>query len=576
MRSIVAASFATTAGRRKFGRTAVISSRRSVSGASAAAVVQASRQSASGPLMSFRLSSAMSVRSQPVCSARRARSRWYANVAGMRSSSTLRSQPPNTGIQKPKRASSPGSREALRRRADPFDLARRLEMELHGHRPPVVRAGPQALADPFDHPALEVRQRDPRRTLRDDREQLLPDDLVLRALDVPPFLPRHPLAQLDARVSHGDPPRRWFWSARAVVLPGRALVLDELGQRTRIVGVPDRVDDLARCGEERTLARQHGVVALVDPAQPVAHRPGALAASDRLGVREPGQIDAARDRKADPFPDPRVHVQKQVLLARGVPDELDLADAVIAEGAQDRRPALGDGGDLLPHHQAGRAEALGILLELAADERAAHFAVGGDERAERIEPAWRDVDDLLRHAREVGRLVREAKKLRGVRGAKDLHPEAIVETALLGWLDDRRVADLARRGRGLVERESARYRDAQVMRVRIETALVKDRVDDCELAERDAVAPRQPVAVAGHGQDPFVVRGEEHRSFAEPVHVRDEIVGEAPLVLERVRAGVALGDRAGRLTQAARIRIERDHLDPVRGERSGDSETGDV
>src|SRR5881628_2328076 len=190
---MVAASFATSAGRRKFGRTAVMSSRRSVSGASAAAVVQASRQSASGPLMSFRFSSARRVTSQPVRSARRARSRWYANVAGMPSSSTLRSHPPNTGIQKPKRTSSPGAHEALRRISDPLDLARRFEMELRGHGPPVVRAGPQALADALDHRPLEVLQRDARRTLRDDREHLLPDELVLRALDVPPLLPPHPL-----------------------------------------------------------------------------------------------------------------------------------------------------------------------------------------------------------------------------------------------------------------------------------------------------------------------------------------------------------------------------------------------
>ena len=80
-----------------------MSSRRLVSGASAAAVVQASRQSASGPLMSFRFSSAMRVTSHPVASARSASSRWYANVAAIRSSSTFRSHPPNTGIQKPKR-----------------------------------------------------------------------------------------------------------------------------------------------------------------------------------------------------------------------------------------------------------------------------------------------------------------------------------------------------------------------------------------------------------------------------------------------------------------------------------------
>ena len=65
----------------------------------AAAVVQASRHGAEIPLMSFKNSSAISVRSQPIASVRRASFLLYANDASMLSSSTLRSQPPNTGIQ---------------------------------------------------------------------------------------------------------------------------------------------------------------------------------------------------------------------------------------------------------------------------------------------------------------------------------------------------------------------------------------------------------------------------------------------------------------------------------------------
>ncbi len=63
MRSMVAACFASSAGRWNVGRTATISSSRSVTAVSAAAVDQASSDGASTPLMSLRFSSATSERS---------------------------------------------------------------------------------------------------------------------------------------------------------------------------------------------------------------------------------------------------------------------------------------------------------------------------------------------------------------------------------------------------------------------------------------------------------------------------------------------------------------------------------
>src|SRR6266542_6838113 len=55
--------------------------------------------------MSFRLSSAMSVSSKPNRSLSTARSLMYGQSVLMPSSRTLRSQPPKTGIQYPKRIS---------------------------------------------------------------------------------------------------------------------------------------------------------------------------------------------------------------------------------------------------------------------------------------------------------------------------------------------------------------------------------------------------------------------------------------------------------------------------------------
>jgi hypothetical protein len=94
-----AACLASNAGGWNCGRTATMSSSRSVTAASAAAVLHASSAGASAPLMSLRKSSAIRVRSNPISSLRCARRRVYAQLASMRSSSTLRSQPPNTGIQ---------------------------------------------------------------------------------------------------------------------------------------------------------------------------------------------------------------------------------------------------------------------------------------------------------------------------------------------------------------------------------------------------------------------------------------------------------------------------------------------
>src|SRR6266436_3867891 len=80
-------------------RTATINSIRSVTAASAAAVDHASSEGASTPLISLRLSSAISVRSKPIFSLRCASFFTYAQLTSMFSFSTLRSHPPKTGSQ---------------------------------------------------------------------------------------------------------------------------------------------------------------------------------------------------------------------------------------------------------------------------------------------------------------------------------------------------------------------------------------------------------------------------------------------------------------------------------------------
>ena len=94
-----AACFAASAGGWNVGRTATMSSSRSVTAARPAAVVQASRAGASGPLMSLRFSSATSVTSNPSASLRRASRLTYSQLASIPSSGTFRSQPPKTGSQ---------------------------------------------------------------------------------------------------------------------------------------------------------------------------------------------------------------------------------------------------------------------------------------------------------------------------------------------------------------------------------------------------------------------------------------------------------------------------------------------
>src|SRR5438477_258716 len=226
------------------------------------------------------------------------------------------------------------------------------------------------------------------------------------------------------------------------VIPARrSFVQDQLSERTRIVGVPDGVHDLARCGKKRPRLSEQRVVALVDPAKSVSGFGGARRLADRLAVREPRQVHAARDRQTDPFPDTGIDVEKQMLLSRRVPDELNLADPVVAEGFQNRASALDDLGDLLADDEASGAEAFRILLELSSDERAAELAIRRDVRAERVEAAGWHVDDLLGDAREIRRLAREAHELCRVLSAEHFHAEPVVEAPLLGGLHDRRVAD---------------------------------------------------------------------------------------------------------------------------------------
>src|SRR5437867_4751708 len=156
-----------------------------------------------------------------------------------------------------------------------------------------------------------------------------------------------------------------------------------------------------------------------------------------------------------------------MLLPRRIPDELDLADALIPERFQDRRPALDDLPHLLADHETPGPEALRILLELPSDERAADLSVGCDVRAERIELSRRDVDDLLRNTRKIGGLLRESDELAGVLRTEHLHAEPVVEAALLGGLHDRRIPDLSRGRLRIVQREGLGDRDPQVVRVRV-------------------------------------------------------------------------------------------------------------
>src|SRR5207245_11180822 len=160
-----------------------------------------------------------------------------------------------------------------------------------------------------------------------------------------------------------------------------------------------------------------------------------------LAVREPREVDAARDRQPDPFPHAWVHVEQQVLVALRIEDELDLADPVIAELAQDRRPSLHDVGDLLADDEAARTEALRILLELASHEGAAHLAIRSDVGAQRVEPAGRNVHDLLRHAGEVRGLVCEADGPARVLGAGVRHAAPALAAELLWRLQAREIAE---------------------------------------------------------------------------------------------------------------------------------------
>src|SRR2546423_2987374 len=162
-----------------------------------------------------------------------------------------------------------------------------------------------------------------------------------------------------------------------------------------------------------------------------------------------------------------------MLLARRVPDELDLADAVVSERLQDRAPTFGDLRYLLADHETSRAEALRVLLELSPYEGSADVAVGRDVRAERVEPARGDVDDLLGDAREIRRLAREAHELAGVLGTEHLHAEAGVGASLFRRLHARRVAD-ARPGR-LRDGECVGVsgRDAEMAGVGIQAAHVE-------------------------------------------------------------------------------------------------------
>src|SRR5437667_9577199 len=209
--------------------------------------------------------------------------------------------------------------------------------------------------------------------------------------------------------------------AGAVILPRRSFIENQLCERARVVGVPHGVDVVGGRGKERPRWRRQCVMTLVDPAKSVARLAGTRRPADRLAVREPRKIDAARDGQPDPFPDARIHVEQQMLLSRWVPDELDLADAVVAERLEDRAPSLDDLRDLLADDEASGAEALGILLELSPDERSADLAVRSNIRAVRVEAARRHIDDLLGDAREVGRLAREPDQIGSVLGTEHFH-----------------------------------------------------------------------------------------------------------------------------------------------------------
>ena len=239
---------------------------------------------------------------------------------------------------------------------------------------------------------------------------------------------------------------------------------------------------------------------------------------------------------------------------------------MIAVRAQDRATAVDDVGYLLTDDETTRAKPLGVLLELAADERPADLAVRRDVRTERIEPSRRNIDDLLRDAGEIGRLLGETGQLLRVVRAKHLHPEAVVEAALLRRLDDRGIADLFCHGLRVTQRVRPWDRDAEVMRVGVEPSLIEHRVDDRQLAEGDAVAGFELRAITSHRQDPFVIGREQHRALPEMPRVVEHVLDEAVLVLERIRALVSLADGARRLSQATRIRIQGDDVHAVCGQ----------
>ena len=104
-----------------------------------------------------------------------------------------------------------------------------------------------------------------------------------------------------------------------------------------------------------------------------------------------------------------------------------------------------------------------------------------------------------------------------------------------------------------------------MVRVRVEAALIEDRIYHRELAEGDSIARLELRSIPGNRHHPLVVRRKQHRPFESPRDV-EEVLNEASLVLERVWTPLPLHHRARRLPQAPRVRVERDHLDATRSQ----------
>jgi len=149
---------------------------------------------------------------------------------------------------------------------------------------------------------------------------------------------------------------------------------------------------------------------------------------------------------AAPLPRPRVDVQQQQAPGRGVADELDLADAVIAQRLQHPYARVGDLGVPAGVGQARRPEVRRPLLELAPGEDPAGRAARGQVGRDRPEAPRLGADKALSDERQAVRRRRRAALDEGGGGVdhEDLGVERAVEAAAVVGLEHARVVDLGR------------------------------------------------------------------------------------------------------------------------------------